>query len=170
MLTDIQLLLTGGTIDSEWDPTQDTAVPFAHSNIKPYLEKFVQPDFHIYEKTITMLDSREIDDSVRQTLLNAIKQSKSKNIIISHGTYTMAETGKYLKDNIGKDLGSKKIILVGSFYPLLGFSQSDAPFNLGYALGALEYIKPGVYVAINSQLFNPHDVAKNTTKGKFARK
>jgi len=42
MLKDVQLLLTGGTIDSEWEPTQDTYVPLASSGILPYIKKFIK--------------------------------------------------------------------------------------------------------------------------------
>ena len=168
-MQNIQLLLTGGTIDSEWSPVEDTAVPFARSNIKPYLEKFINPDFEIWEKTITMADSRSIDDNVRRMLLGGISQSKSDRIIITHGTYTMSETAVFLGDAVAKDkkLENKRVILVGSFYPLSGFAQTDAPYNLGYAIGAIEHISPGVYVAMNSRLFKPSEVEKDLVKGKF---
>jgi L-asparaginase len=171
MIKDLQLLLAGGTIDSEWDPTQDTAVPFAHSNIKPFILKFIQPDFEIYEKTITMLDSRDIDENIREVIFKNIKTAKSDNIIIPHGTYTIAQTGQFLKDKIaregGADIKNKRIVLVGSFYPLVGFSQSDAPYNLGFAIGSIEHLPAGVWVAMNSRIFDPSSVSKNIVKGKF---
>jgi len=169
MLKDVELLITGGTIDSEWAPSKDTVVPSACSSVKPYIEKFLKPDFPIYENIIAMADSRDIDDNVRAKILKAIIESRSDNIIITHGTYTMAQTGKYLKEKIALDKRlkeNKKIILLGSFYPL-GFSQSDAPFNLGYAFGAIEYLSPNVYVAMNSRLFDPYEVGKDVQNGKF---
>lgn len=172
MLNDIQLLLTGGTIDAEFDPSLDTPISSTRSHIKPYLLKFIQPEFDIFEKAITLVDSRDITDNMRQVIFDHILDSRSDYIVLTHGTYTMAETGRYLKDKIenNKRVKDKRIVIVGSFYPLVGFSSSDAPYNLGYAIGVVEYLKPGVYLAMNSRLFDPFEVDKNIVKGKFMRK
>ena len=171
-MKEIQFLLTGGTIDSEYDPTTDTVVPFPRSGIKPYLSKFIQPNFEIHEKVITLADSRDIDDNIREVIVKAIKESKHDNIIIPHGTYTMSETAVYIANEFAADKTSlaKKVILMGSFYPLVGFAQSDAPYNIGFAIGCIEYLKPGVYVAMNSQIFDAHNVSKNIIKAKFTSK
>ena len=78
----------------------------------------------------------------------------------------MAETGRFLSERLGKEI-NKKVILVGSFYPIVGFSLTDATYNLGYAIASLEHIKPGVYVAMNSHLFLPNEVSKDIANGMF---
>lgn len=172
MLENIQLILTGGTIDSEYDPTQDTPVPFSRSHIKNYITKYIQPNFDIFERATTLVDSRDITDNMRQVIFDHIIDSKSDYIILTHGTYTMAETGRFLRDKIKTDkrAKNKRIVIVGSFYPLVGFSISDAPFNLGYAIGVIQHLTPDVYVAMNAQLFDPTHVDKNINKGKFISK
>jgi hypothetical protein len=51
--------------------------------------------------------------------------------------------------------------------PIEGFDFSDGPFNLGFAISEIQKLPAGVYVCMNSQTFNPKDVAKNIAEGKF---
>ncbi|MBI5733640.1 MAG: hypothetical protein HY973_01710 [Candidatus Kerfeldbacteria bacterium] len=51
--------------------------------------------------------------------------------------------------------------------PLVGFSPSDAPFNLGYAVAKVLELPPGVYVCMNGKVFEPEEVMKVLYKGKF---
>jgi len=164
MIKDIQFLITGGTIDSEYDIVNYTVVPAKESSVKQYVEKYLRPSYTVHEKVIALVDSRDITQEIREELFNSIKESKSDNIIVTHGTVTMAETAKYLQDKIRNDndpkLKNKKVILLGSFHPLL-FHPSDAPFNLGFALGVIGFVESGVYIAMNSGLFDPYNICKN---------
>ena len=51
-----------------------------------------------------MKDSREISDFTREEILSAIEKSKSDNIIITHGTYTMVETAKFIKTDLARTI------------------------------------------------------------------
>ncbi|MDD5022705.1 MAG: asparaginase domain-containing protein [Candidatus ainarchaeum sp.] len=110
-------------------------------------------------------DSREIRYKDRQKILDLIKKSTCKMIIITHGTYTMPDTGQYLKDQIKKH--SKTIVLTGSMIPLKGFENSDAAFNLGYAIASVQYLSPGVYICMNGKVFDPEKVDKNRLEARF---
>ena len=112
-----------------------------------------------------MKDSRQLNEKDQKNILSIINKSKSKNIIITHGTYTMPDTARFLEANLKKK--NKIIILTGSMIPLTGFSPSDAPFNLGYSLASFGVLKPGVYVCMNGQIFNSNEVAKRISEGKF---
>ena len=64
---------------------------------------------------------------------------------------------------------NKTIVLVGSL--ILGSSKnSDAPFNLGYAICTLQFLKPEVYVAMNGDIFHWNNVRKNLKTNRFERK
>lgn len=77
----------------------------------------------------------------------------------------MQDTAKYLAFNLqNKD---KTIVLTGSMVPLVGFSPSDAPFNLGYAVAEIRKLPAGVYVCMNGRTFNHDEVIKNLRQGKF---
>ena len=167
-MKELLILATGGTIDSEWDATRDTAVPMEKSFIKEYIEKYIRPNYKITTKVVTMRDSREIDNSVRQTLLGDIKSATADHILIPHGTYTMAETARFICEHLGKT--DKRIMFTGSFYPIVGFSLTDATFNLGYAIASLEHLDGGVYVAMNGRVFDPNSVTKDVQNGLFTTK
>ena len=60
------------------------------------------------------------------------------------------------------------IILTGSIIPLEGFTPSDAPFNIGYAFGRLNDLKPGAYIGMNGRMFSPEECVKLLDQGRFA--
>jgi L-asparaginase len=77
----------------------------------------------------------------------------------------MPDTARFLATNLKKN--KKIVILTGAMIPLTGFSPSDAPFNLGYAIASSKTLKPGIYVCMNGQIFNPNEVAKRISEGRF---
>ena len=107
-------------------------------------------------------DSRSINDDDRKLLAEMVQSSSIDNILITHGTYTMAMTAEYL----GNLNLNKTIVLVGSF--VLGSDQNtDAPFNLGYAIASLKFLSQGVYIAMNGKVFDWFNVYKNIEENKF---
>ncbi|MDB5748850.1 MAG: asparaginase, partial [Massilia sp.] len=46
-------------------------------------------------------------------------------------------------------------------------ANSDALFNLGFACGVAQTLAPGVYVAMNGQVFTWNNVTKNRAAGVF---
>lgn len=161
----LHLLITGGTIDSIFDPAKDMVVVNDASTLSRYIHEVVHPDFTLSQETITLRDSREISDHIREELIRAIQKSPHQNILITHGTYTMAETARYLEKHITDT--SKKIVLTGSMLPLQGFAPTDAPFNLGFAIASVLLAQPGIYLAMNGRLFKAHEVEKNVAAAKF---
>ena len=77
----------------------------------------------------------------------------------------MPDTARYLKAHLKRK--SKTIILTGSMIPISGFSPSDAPFNLGFAIAKVLELPAGVYVCMNGQVFSPEEVAKVVREGRF---
>ena len=112
-----------------------------------------------------MKDSRSLNTKDLQNILKSTEDSTSKKIIITHGTYTMPDTARYLVANLKRK--DQIIILTGSMIPITGFSPSDAPFNLGYSIASLKTLNPGVYVCMNGQIFDPKEVFKRISEGKF---
>jgi len=52
--------------------------------------------------------------------------------------------------------------------PLKGFAPSDSSFNLGFALAQTEVLPAGVYVAIQGKVFQPEEVIKIISEGRFS--
>lgn len=160
----VQIIITGGTIDSYYDVTRDTAVPGEVSVLPEYF-KSLKLDEDVRFETVCMKDSRDIERSDLENILEKVKSSDATYQVVTHGTYTMGDTGRYLEE-YAKDLG-KVIVLTGSMIPLNGFSMSDAGFNLGFVFGVMRSLDPGVYVAMNGNVFTPNEVSKFIKEGKF---
>lgn len=161
----ITFLLTGGTIDSVFDAPSERKILKQESGIPVYLENIINPHFECEFKKIFMIDSAQMTNEHRAEILSTIQKCKSSKIIVTHGTDTMCETAKYLAANIEKN--EKTIILTGSIIPLDGFYQSDAPFNLGYAMAQIENKPAGIFVAMNGHCFEPFNAYKIKETGRF---
>ena len=160
----IHFIITGGTIDSYYDGTQDTVIPNEHSVIPEFIKSL-----KIYEETFfteaCMKDSRALNESDRKDILKILEEIPSKKVIITHGTYTMPDTARYIKANLKRN--DQTIILTASMIPIKGFSPSDGTFNLGYSLAQVQTLSPGIYVAINGKIFDPDEVIKIIGEGRF---
>ncbi len=160
----ILIVLTGGTVDSRWDGKLDTAVVREHSSVPEYFETLILYA-RVEFREACMKDSRNLKTGDLRNILNIVEHAPHKKIIITHGTYTMQDTARYLQAQLKRN--DQTIIFTGSMIPLRGFESSDAPFNLGYALAKAEELKPGMYLCMNGRTFNPDEVAKNLSEGKF---
>ena len=161
----IHFVITGGTIDSYYDGSKDTAVTNKESIIPSFINSL-----KLYKEceftTVCMKDSRELQREDLENVLRTVEESSNDKIIITHGTYTMPDTARFLKAN--RKRTDQVIILTGSAIPINGFSPSDGPFSLGYAIAKLEDLENGVYVAINGKVFLPEEVMKIMSEARFA--
>ena len=82
-------------------------------------------------------------------------------MLITHGTDTMVETAAELKG-----LPDKTIVLTGALNPAR-FKDSDAVFNIGCAVGAVQCLPVGVYIAMNGKVWDPEHVRKNRRENRF---
>jgi len=80
---------------------------------------------------------------------------------VTHGTDTMVETALVLESIPGK-----VIVLTGSLNPAR-FAGSDAVFNVGTAVGAVQSLPDGVYIAMNGRIWDPRRVRKNVAANRF---
>ena len=160
----IHFIITGGTIDSYYDGTKDTAVPNQESVIPGFIKNLKLPVEHQFT-TICMKDSRAITDDDRDAMAKTIQESSSTKFVITHGTYTMPDTARYLKQHLG--VGVKTVILTGAFVPLTDVVRSDGAFNLGFVMAQLDHLSFGFYVAMNGQIFEADEAIKLVTEGKF---
>ena len=160
----ILFLLTGGTIDSYYSGMLDTAVTREHS-VVPNTVNILKLHYPVEYQEICMKDSRSILLEDRKNILKAIEDSDSYHIIVTHGTYTMCDSARFVKKN-SQGL-NKVVIFTGSMIPLEGFSPTDGGFNLGFAVAELFHQKAGVYLAMNGKIFDPDEVVKQLNEGRF---
>lgn len=160
----IHFVLTGGTIDSHFNPAKDQVTIGEETSVEGYINKLQLHNDYQFE-VVVLKDSRDLRYKDRQQILETVKKSTHKMVIITHGTITMSDTAQYLKDQLKEN--DKTIILVGSMVPLKGFDLSDAPFNLGYAIANVQTLPPGVYICMNGKTFDPEKVDKNRAAARF---
>ena len=149
----IKIFTTGGSLDKGYS-TKESAFVVQDPKVGAVLrEAGVQFEFEV--EPLLRKDSLEITDADREMICEKVREDPSSHIIITHGTDTMALTGQRLSSITGKT-----IVLTGAMQPA-AFKDSDAPFNIGFALGCLRTLPPGVYLAMNGRIFDPHSVEKN---------
>lgn len=135
----ITFITTGGTIDKNYAGYAGTYnFEISNPTVENILQK-VNPNFDYEIISILKKDSLDMTDEDRLKNFETCKKCASDKIIVTHGTDTMVNTAKVLSQ-----IKDKTIILFGSAKPQI-FSNTDADFNLGVAVGALNILKNGVY-------------------------
>ncbi|SMN01423.1 L-asparaginase [uncultured Candidatus Thioglobus sp.] len=156
----IKILITGGTIDKQYNASTGE-LGFIETHIVEMLNRSRSMADTLSE-VLFLKDSLDITDENRALILSKCQQSAEKAILISHGTDTMAQTAELL----GEHIKDKTIVLFGAMMPY-SINQSDALFNLGFALSSVQNKAAGVYIAMNGQVFDFDKVKKNKSLGVF---
>jgi L-asparaginase len=161
MAEQILILTTGGTIDKIYfDATSDYEV--GESVIPALLrESGVSLDCRLV--SLMRKDSLEMTDEDRTGIRAACVEADEDRIVITHGTDTMTKTAEAL---VG--IAGKSIVLTGSLAPAR-FRESDAVFNIGFALAAVQAKTPGAYLAMNGRIFEAGKVVKNLKTRRFEK-
>ena len=156
----IRILITGGTIDKEYDPLTGE-MTFAKSHLSNMLNQ-VRSRVEVILEEVMLKDSLHMKEEDREEILRRCIESPENKIIITHGTDTMAETARVL----GRNINDKTIVLVGAMIPY-AFGASDALFNLGCAFAAVQALPRGIYITMNGKIFPWDHVRKNRESGEF---
>jgi L-asparaginase len=159
----IRIFITGGTFDKEYNELTGQLY-FKDTHLHDLLEMGrARLDLEI--RTLMMVDSLEMTDGDRELIAHQCKTCEEQQIVITHGTDTMADTAEYLKNQVE----GKTIVLTGAMIPIK-FGSSDGLFNLSSALAFAQTLPPGVYVAMNGRYFHAGNVRKNKESGAFEEK
>jgi len=155
----IAIFTTGGTIDKVYFDAKggyEVGVPMVQQILA---EARVLPDVSVTE--LLRKDSLQMTDADREVIRQALANCGAARIIVTHGTDTMIETAHVLKT-----LRDKTIVLTGALQPAR-FTDSDAPFNLGMAMAAVQTLPAGVYFVANGTVFPADRVRKNRELNRF---
>ena len=157
----ITILATGGTIDKFYSVagTLDIGKPAAHDVLSRVLT-----DIRFDIRALIGKDSLDITDEDRAELVAALNAVEHDQVLITHGTDTMSESARYIAEHA--ELGSKVVVLTGAMQPAV-MAHSDAGFNLGAAISALNLLEPGVYISMSGRIFPAHTVRKDRARGIF---
>ena len=156
----IRIFVTGGTFDKEYDEITGNLF-FKTTHIREMLE-LGRSKIGVNISTLMMKDSLDMSNNDRELILDHCLKAKEDKIIITHGTDTMVDTAKFIAA-VNMD---KTIVLTGAMIPYK-FGSSDGLFNIGAAIGFVQSLNQGVYIAMNGKYFNHDEVEKNNEIGEF---
>ncbi len=155
----LQVITTGGTIDKiYYDDKSDYKIG------EPEIGRILA-DMHVafrwQVQPLLRKDSLEFTDADRELVHRSVEASDARHFLITHGTDTMVETALAL----GKQ-DQRVIVMTGALNPAR-FIDSDAVFNIGCAVGAVQTLPPGVWIVMNGRVWDPHHVRKNRDANRF---
>lgn len=163
-MPDIKIFCAGGTIDKVYyDALSDYQIG------EPQVEWILAQssvNFSYEIESVIKKDSLEMNDQDRALMAKKVSHDPCKKILITHGTDTMVDTAQAIQKIAMPD---KTIVFVGAMQPAR-FRDSDAMFNVGFAIAALQTLGAGVYIAMSGHVFSADQVRKNRDAGKFESK
>lgn len=155
----IHILTTGGTFDKIY---HDALSEFTIGEpMAPELLQEAGVNLTYSVDSLLKKDSLELTDSDRALLRKHVSNSPHQHILIIHGTDTMTLSAQQLTS-----IANKTVVFTGAMQPAR-MRKTDAPFNLGFAIGALQCLDSGIYIAMNGQIFNANNVQKNRQMSRF---
>ena len=153
------ILTTGGTIDKVYfDATSEYEIG---DPTIPHI--FHETGATVEHRLVSLMrkDSLDLTDEDRELIRSTCAEATETRILITHGTDTMTQTAGVLEE-----LKDKTIVLTGAMAPAR-FRTTDAIFNIGCGLGAVQSKPPGVYIAMNGRIFDADKVRKNRDARRF---
>ena len=158
-MDEIAILTTGGTIDKVYfDALSEYHIG---DTVVGRLLKLGRVQVPVRISEVMRKDSIDLDDADRAAIASAVRASDARRVIVTHGTDTMTHTAGVLRD-----IPDKTIVLVGALAPAR-FAQSDASFNLGMAMAAVQTAGPGVWITMNGRVFAADRVRKDRAANGF---
>jgi L-asparaginase len=155
----IHVITTGGTIDKVYFDAKSEFQVGEPQVLDVFREAHVGFEFTI--ESVLRKDSLEMTDADRELIRERAFACPSDRILITHGTDTMIKTAQALAG-----IANKTIVLTGSMQPAR-FRGTDAVFNIGTAIGVVQSLPAGVYIAMNGRVFDPDHARKNLEKHCF---
>jgi len=158
-MQDLLIVTTGGTIDKMYfDDKSDFQV--GEPQIGRMLEE-LGVAFRFQIIPILRKDSLHLTATDRALIRATIAAQPARHVLMTHGTDSMIATAAALAD-----IPDKTIVLTGALSPAR-FRGSDAEFNIGTAVGAVQVLPAGVYIAMNGRIWDPARVRKNVDANRF---
>ncbi|KAF1703818.1 asparaginase domain-containing protein [Pseudoxanthomonas kaohsiungensis] len=158
-MEELLIVTTGGTIDKIYfDDKSDYQI--GEPQIGTILRE-LGVSFRFSVIPILRKDSLHITDEDRELVRATIAAQSTEHVLVTHGTDSMVQTGQVLKSIAGKT-----IVMTGALSPAR-FRGSDAEFNIGCAIGAVQSLPRGVYIAMNGLIWDPANVRKNVAANRF---
>ena len=146
----IRIITTGGTFDKHYDAVKGE-LTFRESHLPRILN----------QSRVTLPMTEEQRQRIAENAIASVEDL----VVIIHGTDTMVQTAKLLEASIPE--GDRHVfVFTGAMIPY-ALEESDAVFNLGCAMTAVQLLSPGVYITMGGRVYAADGVRKNREKGIF---
>eukprot|EP00462_Mataza_sp_D1_P007146 CAMPEP_0175123116 /NCGR_PEP_ID=MMETSP0087-20121206/2072_1 /TAXON_ID=136419 /ORGANISM="Unknown Unknown, Strain D1" /LENGTH=132 /DNA_ID=CAMNT_0016404787 /DNA_START=144 /DNA_END=542 /DNA_ORIENTATION=- len=119
--------------------------------------------FKVEHAQVCKKDSQQIDDKDRAAIVELVRNHDG-HVLITHGTDTMVETGLALKS--AGVAQRRAVVITGALHPET-FKDTDAHFNIGTAVGALNLLHSGVFIAMSGRIYDVSAVKRDPLTGQF---
>ena len=161
----VSVITTGGTIEKVYSE-QTSTVENLDNQIYRYLGRLRLPDCEVRVLPLMNKDSLEMTDADRSAILELVAQMLNERaaVVVTHGTDTMVQTGRYLQQALPEL--QVPVVLTGAMTPL-GFEGSDGFQNLTESLFAVRILSPGIYLVMHNQAFPIDRVRKDRETSRF---
>ncbi len=155
----LQIFTTGGTIDKTYYDAKSAYEVGAPQITEILRQANVTAPYEV--ETLFRKDSLDVTGEDRAEVVRRVREAPARRVLITHGTDTMVRTARALQA-----VPEKTVVLVGALNPAR-FKESDAVFNIGFAVAAAQTLPAGVYIAMNGQVFPADDARKNREENRF---
>jgi L-asparaginase len=169
----ILIINTGGTFNKKYHPVSGVldVIDGDDSAVTEILEKLGREGIDVIG--IVYKDSTEMDRGDREKIFDVIVGSGYSKIVVVHGTDTMVLSAEYILDRFEMEkIGGKRVVFTGAMKPYI-LKDSDAAYNLCFALGVVEgtgggeSIRDNVLITMQGICGRVGEVHKDYTIGKF---
>jgi L-asparaginase len=174
-----QLLIinTGGTFNKKYNQLNgDLEILENNNNILEIINNnfkgnFIENiDFKVLGKFY--IDSLEMTDENRERLVNLIIDTKSKQILIVHGTDKMNETAIYIDKRLKElNIKNKTIVLTGPMIPYpLDKVEATSNFSIGFLALRNNFLEENkIYISMHGLIDNFRNIKKDFDVGIFKK-
>ena len=158
----ILILNTGGTFNKRYNPIKgELEVPTDGIAVEGILRYCYNTSYELLN--IVHKDSLEMDEADRELIVQTIKNSPCRKVLIVHGTDTMDVTATFL----ALHLKDRIINLTGTMVPF-SIDTVEATANFMMALGDLQVREEcGVNLCMHGAVAKHGSIYKNRQKGIF---
>ena len=159
----IRIITTGGTFDKLYDAVKGE-LTFRESQLPRILSQ-ARVTLPVHLDSLLAVDSLVMTEEQRATIVSNAVSSHERMVVIIHGTDTMVNTAKMLEARLEPD-DRHVFVFTGAMIPY-SLENSDAVFNLGCAISAVQMLEKGVYITMGGRIYAAGNVRKNREKGIF---
>lgn len=157
----IRAFATGGTFDC-CRIEEGGRYHFDQTHLPAMIER-ARLTVEVLVETICLKDSALMTTTDRALVAARCASCDETKIILGHGTDTVILT----LEEITKRAKDKTIVAFGAFIPYVEGTASEALFNFGASVAAVQLLSPGAYLVANGHVFPWDRVRKDYETQEF---